>query len=215
MKRIFCAAGIACLIFSASADAADGRLPPMDQAATQDHLPDTVTPDGIHIGSWSAAHPDAGRNARAPQAASAPQPQDHLPDTVLEDGNHVGSWSASGSAAATPATGPSAAAAHAPANALGDDMQSHSMTVTPMSSCYDQLTPAEVADVKKNFLHPYAECQSRLEAKEEGKKELKQGEIQKSLTPDSPRNYIRVQAPEHPAAGMPDSPAKSGVTTNP
>ena len=215
------AIGIACLFLSAPAFGADSKLPPMDAAASQDHLPDTVTPDGIHIGTWSASHPDAGRGAPVPPAATGTtqQQQGHLPDTVLENGIHVGSWSANSAAAATPAGTAAAPAPGTAQDAADDSMQSHSMTVTSLKTCYDQLGPAEAAEAKKNFLKPYAECQSRLEAREESKKELKQGDIQKSLTPESPRNYIRVQAPERAperqAADAPNPPAKSGITTNP
>jgi hypothetical protein len=213
MMRGIVPAGFAFLLLAApAAQAQESKLPPMDAAAQQDHLPDTVTPDGIHIGTWSASNPHAGVKAPAasPAANDSAMP-DHLPDTVTPDGIHVGTWSAN-----TPNAKPAPAPA---ASADGSDpaLQSHTMTVTTLQTCYDQLDPAEVAEVKRNYLHPYAECQSRLDAKTEGKKELKQGEIQKSLTPDSPRNYIRVQ--QEPTAAAPanteNPPEKSGVKLNP
>jgi hypothetical protein len=185
--------------------------------AVEGNLPDTVLPNGMHVGSWSASNPNAGAQAAAPAkpAAADPAPDssanaapDHLPDTVLPNGMHIGSWSASN---------PNAGNATAPASSGNADMQGHTMTVTSLQNCYDQLTPAEVAEVKLNYLKPYAECLARVQAKKEAKQELKQGETRKALTPEGPRNYIRVQAPEAPtpAADPANSPKKSDTKLNP
>ena len=88
----------------------------------------------------------------------------------------------------------------------------HSMTVTSIQTCYDQLDPADVAEIKRDYLKPYAECQMRLEAKLQGKREMKAGEAAAAQTPESPRNYMRVQQPEPSPA---KSAEKSAVKTNP
>lgn len=166
---------------------ADQRLPPMVSGEAMPHLPDTVTPDGMHIGHWSAG--SAAKTAAQPKTP-APAPAN-----------------------------PSAAAA--PAAAPADDNMHHSMTVTSIQTCYDQLDPADAAEVRRDYLKPYAECQARLEAKLQGKREMKAGEAAAAATPESPRNYIRVQRPESDqgsAAAAPapsDSPGKSGVKLNP
>ncbi len=204
--RLFALILLACLASSASANAA-GAPAPMDAAAQQqatDHLPDMVTQDGMHIGSWSSNTPAGSQtNSQAgsggQRAAAAPQqPQSQA---AAPDGMNVGSWSASGQKSATPA---------GDSNAIGE----HSYVVTSIQSCYDQLDPADVADIKKNFLKPYAECQARVEAKANAKKEFKAGETAKAATPESPRNYIRVQAPDAPAPAANTS-DKSGIKTNP
>lgn len=164
---------------------ADQKLPPMVTGEEMPHLPDTVTPDGMHVGHWSAGNAKAAAPAMAPAQTQAP------------------------------AAAPEAAKA-APAD---DGMQQHSMTVTSIQTCYDQLDPADVAEIKRDFLKPYAECQVRLDAKLQGKRELKAGEAAAAQVPEGPRNYIRVQQPEPAAPAAPaaavNSPDKSAIKVNP
>lgn len=168
-------------LFSQAAQAAttaDQRLPPMISGEAMPHLPDTVLPDGMRVGHWSAGDAKAAARAKAavPAAPAAARP----------------------------------GAEKAPAETEMPVQQS--MTVTSIQSCYDQLDPADVAEIKSAYLKPYAECHARLEAKLQGKREMKAGEVQAAQTPESPRNYIRVQRPEPAAA---DSAEKSAVKMNP
>ena len=163
---------------------ADQKLPPMVTGEEMPHMPDTVTPDGMHVGHWSAGTAKASAPATTTTTTAPAQ------------------------------AAPAEAAKAAPAD---DGMQQHSMTVTSIQTCYDQLDPADVAEIKRDFLKPYAECQVRLDAKLQGKRELKAGEAAAAQVPEGPRNYIRVQQPEPaaPAAAAVNSPDKSAIKTNP
>ncbi|MEZ0226552.1 MAG: hypothetical protein ACAH83_18490 [Alphaproteobacteria bacterium] len=179
------------LMFSLNAHAsasADQKLPPMMSGTEMPHLPDTVTPDGMHIGHWSAGDAKAAAQAKAAQPAPLANPAP--------------------AANAVPAAQAAPAAKSAPA----DSGMQQSMTVTSIQTCYDQLDPADVAEIKREYTKPYAECQMRLEAKLQGKREMKAGEAAAAQTPESPRNYMRVQQPEPAVA---NSAEKSAVKTNP
>jgi hypothetical protein len=183
--RIIFALPVLALLLPGAAQAstnADQRLPPMVSGEEMPHLPDTVTPDGMHVGHWSAGDAKGAAQSKVVSPAAS-------------------------------ASAPADAAKTAPA----DGNMQHSMTVTSIQTCYDQLDPADAAEIRRDYLKPYAECQARLEAKLQGKREMKAGEAAAAATPESPRNYIRVQRPE-PAAAAPapsESPVKSGTKLNP
>ncbi len=63
-----------------------------------------------------------------------------------------------------------------------------SHVVTSVSKCFEDLGPEEAAEIKRNSLTPYADCQKRLRERAKSKK------AQEAETPvaETPRNYRRV-----------------------
>lgn len=80
-------------------------------------------------------------------------------------------------------------------------------TVTPLDECLKQLPPEEAAEVKMRYIQPYRECRIRLVNKAAEKRHLEVTKQQEDATPETPRNYIRVQ--KDPSDDMP---AKTGKT---
>jgi hypothetical protein len=173
-KIIFVAIALSASLSAASVRAAESHPAPMDAAAGENWLPDTVTEDGIHIGSWSA------NSAKTPAQPKAPLPPKESASFSPDEEKYEGG---------------------------------HTVVVTSIQTCYDQLDPADVSDIKMNYPKPYAECQARLEAKHAGKREWKAGEAASAATPETPRNYIRVQQPDTPSAA--ETPNKSTPKPNP
>ncbi len=78
-------------------------------------------------------------------------------------------------------------------------VQSH--RVTSVEGCINQLPPAMAAEVRQS-LKPYEDCQKRLSQVLEKKAEQQEKqEAVKNAVPEAetPRNYVRVQAPTEAA----------------
>jgi|GEM_PF-1958449 len=100
--------------------------------------------------------------------------------------------------AAKPADGKSTITTPAPAKE-GEFEGGHTATVTSVKSCLDELPPEDAAEIRRNYLKPYQECQRRAQAL--SVKRVKAGEDAEKPTPkeaESPRNFIRVQKDTKP-----------------
>jgi hypothetical protein len=112
----------------------------------------------------------------------------------------TGSWSAAAAdakaaTAAAAADAAAVAAAAREAGAAAPAAASNSIVVTSLSTCLDKLDPADANEVRTRYVKPYAECQYRLREKLERKAEAKKT-AQEAPVAASPRNYLRVQAPD-------------------
>ena len=82
-----------------------------------------------------------------------------------------------------------------------------SHVVTSVSKCFEELGPDESAEIKRNSLTPYADCQKRLRERAVEKKAAKNAPVA-----ETPRNYKRVSDDEDDDAMPADSPRdKSGA----
>lgn len=80
-------------------------------------------------------------------------------------------------------------------------------TVTPLDECLKQLPPEEAAEVKMRYIQPYRECRLRLAGKAEEQRHIEVTKQREDATPETPRNYVRVQ--KDPKDDMPKG-AKGG-----
>jgi hypothetical protein len=93
---------------------------------------------------------------------------------------------------------------------------SQSYVVTTLDKCFDQLGPAEAAQIKDHSLHPYADCHSRLREKQQALQHYDAAATAAALTPVTPRNFVRVQTgPDNGAlnaagGGLRTAPANTG-----
>jgi hypothetical protein len=71
-----------------------------------------------------------------------------------------------------------------------------SAVVTSVQKCLDQLDPADAAEIRGKFVQPYQECQRRLTAKLEKKKQEEAKAATETPVPVTPRNFVRVKQPE-------------------
>lgn len=92
----------------------------------------------------------------------------------------------------------------APAQAETPVAGSH--VVTSVSKCYEELGPDESAEIKRNSLTPYADCQKRLRERAIEKKAAKNAEP----VAETPRNYKRVSDDEDALSRDADSPKSKG-----
>lgn len=94
------------------------------------------------------------------------------------------------------------------APAQGEPPVAGSHVVTSVSKCYEELGAEESAEIKRNSLTPYADCQKRLRERAIEKKAAKSTEP----VAETPRNYKRVSDDEESTVQDGDSPKnKSGV----
>lgn len=84
-------------------------------------------------------------------------------------------------------------------------MQMQSFTVTSVEKCLSQLPPAEAAEVRARYVKPYEECNNRVMANTRAQKTYEAGKQQEALTPETPRNYVRVAVPKGEAAASQDT----------
>ncbi|MEZ0260270.1 MAG: hypothetical protein ACAH80_04630 [Alphaproteobacteria bacterium] len=82
----------------------------------------------------------------------------------------------------------------APQQAQLPTMQS--MSVTSIDKCLDQLSPAEALEVRTRYVRPYEECRNRVGANARKQKTVEAGKQAEALTPETPRNYVRVAVPK-------------------
>lgn len=66
-------------------------------------------------------------------------------------------------------------------------------TVTPLDECLKQLPPEEAAEVKMRYIQPYRECRIRLADKAAEQRHVEVTKQRDDATPETPRNYVRVQ----------------------
>lgn len=102
------------------------------------------------------------------------------------------------------------AVAPADAQAQPEAPVSGSHVVTSVSKCYEELGPDESAEIKRNSLTPYADCQKRLRERSLEKKAA----AKQNQAAETARNYKRVSddADEETAPAA-DSPAdKKGAS---
>lgn len=101
--------------------------------------------------------------------------------------------------------------APADAQAQPETPVSGSHVVTSVSKCYEELGPDESAEIKRNSLTPYADCQKRLRERSLEKKAAKQDPVA-----ETPRNYKRVSDESEDAqAEEADSPPKKTNAVKP
>lgn len=85
---------------------------------------------------------------------------------------------------------------------------SGSHVVTSVSKCYEELGPDESAEIKRNSLTPYADCQKRLRERSLEKKAA----AKKNEAAETPRNYKRVSEGDEDTPQEADSPSgKAGA----
>jgi hypothetical protein len=82
-------------------------------------------------------------------------------------------------------------------------MQMQSFTVTSVEKCLSQLPPAEAAEIRARYVKPYEECNNRVMSNTRAQKTIEAGKQQEALTPETPRNYIRVAVPQGGATTAP------------
>lgn len=103
-----------------------------------------------------------------------------------------------------PAVAPSAVPSQPEAPVSG------SSVVTSVSKCYDDLGADESAEIKRNSLTPYADCQKRLR-----ERALEKKAAQKEPVAETPRNYKRVSDDGDADTPEADSPAQKSPTAKP
>jgi hypothetical protein len=103
-----------------------------------------------------------------------------------------------------------------PAAAEESFSPARSATVTSVQKCLDQLDPADAADIRARYVHPYQECQKRLRLKLEHKKQAEAKAAAETPVAPTPRNFVRVKkaAPEEKqdaqdAVAAPDKPKET------
>ena len=157
--------------------------------------------------------PPAAENADAPEVSSpqnyqasapqmtnrraqpaAPAYRDPNPPIVSTGG---GSWS-------LPQEELDAMAGRAPGTAqkaaAPQQQQMQSLTVTSVEKCLEQLPPAEALEVRTRYVKPYEECRNRVGANARQEKTVTAEKQAEALTPETPRNYIRVSVPKEAPA---------------
>jgi hypothetical protein len=65
--------------------------------------------------------------------------------------------------------------------------------VTSVQKCLNQLDPVDAAEIKGKFVQPYQECQRRLSAKLERKKQEEAKAAAATPVAVTPRNFVRVK----------------------
>ena len=77
--------------------------------------------------------------------------------------------------------------------AENDFAPAQNAVVTSVQKCLEQLDPADAADIRARFVQPYQECQKRLSAKLEQKKQADSKAAAETPVPVTPRNFVRVK----------------------
>ena len=89
----------------------------------------------------------------------------------------------------------SAASAQAePQTGVAPSPSSGSQVVTSVSKCFEELGPEASAEIKRNSVTPYSDCQRRLRARD-----VQKGAAEASPVAETPRNYVRVSEDSAPA----------------
>lgn len=171
--------------------------------------------------------PPAEENADPPEVAApvmtnrtvAPAPAYRDPDPPVVP-NGGGSWSLPqqdlDAMAERPAQGAApqqqqAAQQPTPMQAIqvqGQMQGMQSMSVTSIDKCLAQLPPAEAAEIRTRYVKPYEECRNRVGANARAQKTVEVTKQEEALTPETPRNYIRVSVPREKPASRDTSTAK-------
>jgi len=156
---------------------------------------------------------------RVPAAAPAPAYRDPNPPIISTGG---GSWSLPQEELDAMAGRPPSSAPKAAAQQQQPQQVMQSLSVTSVEKCLEQLPPAEALEVRTRYVKPYEECRARVGANARQQKTVTAEKQAEALTPETPRNYIRVSVPkETPAAkdnstaGKADASDRSYITGSP
>lgn len=152
------------------------------------------------------------RAASAP-VAPAPAYRDPNPPIVSTGG---GSWSLPQEELdAMAGRPPSAASKAAAAQQQPPQQVMQSLSVTSVEKCLEQLPPAEALEIRTRYVKPYEECRNRVGANARKEKTVEAGKQAEALTPETPRNYIRVSVPKEEPARDTSTAAGSKPAGNP